>query len=71
MEVPARLTGLPQLGVLAHAVAGAADVDQVAVMHQPLDVCGGPRLSQRLKQLDHGAVVDVARCQVGVTLFRN
>ena len=29
--------GLPELGVLAHAVAVAADVDEVAVVQEPVD----------------------------------
>jgi hypothetical protein len=34
---------LPELGMLAHAVAVAADRDQVAVVDEAIDECGGRR----------------------------
>ena len=33
----AGLYGLPEIGVIPHAVAVAADVDDMAVMHEPVD----------------------------------
>ena len=34
------LDGMPGIGVLAHAVAVAADVDDVAMVHEPIDERG-------------------------------